>query len=118
MSKEIQRPYWFARADEIHALRRDRPYNTDDALYLIMGMVGEAGEVANLTKKWMRGDFGGNFKTPTDKTMVPFVHELRKELADVRIYLELIARTFHIDVDAAAAEKLEEVAQRPEWKGP
>lgn len=69
--------------------------NTDDGIgYTSLGLVGEAGEVANKVKKWMRGDMSES--------------ELKKvlldELGDVLWYVAMLSHE--------AGWELEQVAQR------
>ena len=77
-----------------------------------MGLVGEAGELANLIKKHWRGDLDGQ---------VPAVMEAwhlncASELADIRIYLNLVCQFLDVDLDDAVDEKLAEVEKR--WNLP
>ena len=112
------KPSWFKLADRLH---RDRvkaingvPYSFDDLIYLTVGFVGEAGEVANEVKKAMRGDFvdggGGN----------AFHKRVCEEIVDVRVYLELLMHAVdklsnkEVDWDALVLEKLESFARRYE----
>ena len=67
--------------------------------FLGLAICGEAGELANLLKKKWRGD-------SVDAA------QLRDEIADIRIYLEHIARHLHIDIDEACSQKLDVVAER------
>lgn len=62
--------------------------------FLALGLCGEAGELANMIKKrWRDG--------------VDLSEEIKDEIADVRVYLELIARCFNIE-----GEKLDERVQQ------
>jgi NTP pyrophosphatase (non-canonical NTP hydrolase) len=63
---------------------------------------GEAGELANLTKKLRRGEF----------TLDEIRTELGKEIADVVIYLDLLAFQAGIDMGAAVIQKFNEVSVR------
>jgi NTP pyrophosphatase (non-canonical NTP hydrolase) len=67
--------------------------------FLALALCGEAGEFANFIKKMWRGD--------TIDT-----NELRKELADVRTYVEHLAEHLHFDLDQACLDKATEVAER------
>lgn len=62
-------------------------------------LAGEAGEVANILKKYERDGFLDNYK-------------LAEELADVFIYVVLTARVHHINLQDAILRKLEVVAKR------
>jgi NTP pyrophosphatase (non-canonical NTP hydrolase) len=67
--------------------------------FLALAIAGEAGELANLVKKKWQGDAVDH-------------QRVREEIADIRIYLEHIARHLHVDIDAACEEKLKVVAER------
>ena len=111
----MKRPDWFAKADQIHRAvlangwtwRVITPYGRDDLVGLTLGLAGEAGEVANDVKKHLRGDFDE----------VEMRERLAKELADVRIYLEMLAEALNVDLDVAVADKLVEVEKRWRAKG-
>ncbi len=64
-------------------------------LHMGLGLVGEAGEIANDLKKWHRGDFG----------IIELVDRMSKELPDVLIYLVLMAGALNIDIEDAWKEK-------------
>lgn len=68
----------------------------------LMAITGELGELANVLKKIRRGDF-----TVEDKR-----EELAKEIADVNIYLDLLAAKLNIDLGKAVREKFNEVSDR------
>lgn len=77
-------------------------YLKDDERFLALALCGEAGELANLIKKrWRDG--------------ADLTEEIRDEIADVRVYLELIAKCFGIEgekLDQRVEEKLAKVAKR------
>jgi len=59
-------------------------FSSEDERFLALALCGEAGELANYIKKrWRDG--------------VDLKEEIRDEIADIRVYLELIARCFDID---------------------
>ncbi len=58
-------------------------------LHMGLGLVGEAGEIANDLKKWHRGDFD-SFELAT---------RLGTELPDVLIYLVLLAGALNINLE-------------------
>lgn len=65
-------------------------------------MVGEVGEYANEAKKYRRGDL----------TRPEFLAKAAKELADVQIYLDILAFRLGIDLGEATRAKFNEVSQR------
>ena len=102
----VGQPDWRKRSDEIHRefIRRApnpwEPYSTEDIRFLGLAIAGEVGELANfIKKKFWHGD-----------DIAP--QEFIKELADIRIYLELLSRCFYCDLDEACAGKLDEVQAR------
>ena len=68
----------------------------------LQAMVGEIGEYANFRKKFERGDI----------TEAEFQEAAAKELADVQIYLDLLAFRLGIDLGRATLEKFNEVSLR------
>jgi NTP pyrophosphatase (non-canonical NTP hydrolase) len=68
----------------------------------LQAIVGELGEYANLKKKVERGDLS------IDEAKI----ELGKELADVMIYLDLLAYRLGIDLGQAVNDKFNEVSNR------
>jgi NTP pyrophosphatase (non-canonical NTP hydrolase) len=65
-------------------------------------VVGEIGEYANFSKKFRRGDISYN----------EFMLNARKELADVQIYLDLLAYQLGIDLGAATRAKFNETSAK------
>lgn len=68
----------------------------------LQAVVGELGEFANLRKKVLRGDL----------LMADALPELADELADVAIYLDLLAFRLGVDLGAAVASKFNRVSLR------
>lgn len=77
-------------------------YSNMDVRFLTIALCGETGELANLVKKqWRDG--------------VDLSEEIKDELADIRIYLELLAKCFDIEgakLDNRVRNKLEKVAKK------
>ena len=78
------------------------PYSNTDERFLALALAGEVGELCNMVKKrWRDG------KDLTD--------EIRDEIADIRVYLELMAKCFDIEgakLNRQVADKLRRVAER------
>jgi len=70
-----------------------------DAFFLVIALCGEVGELANLFKKMRRGD--------------PIKMEaIVDEMADIRVYLELLAKLHGVDLEDAVEAKLEKIVER------
>jgi NTP pyrophosphatase (non-canonical NTP hydrolase) len=82
-------------------------YSSTDERFLALALCGETGELANMIKKrWRDG--------------VDLSDEIREEIADIRIYLELIAKCFGIEgekLDQAVIAKLEKVVKKHNLAG-
>jgi NTP pyrophosphatase (non-canonical NTP hydrolase) len=77
-------------------------YSSTDERFLALALCGEAGELANMIKKrWRDG--------------VDLTPEIRDELADIRVYLELLAKCFDIEgkkLDRQVEAKLKKVVEK------
>jgi len=69
-------------------------------------MVGEVGEAANIIKKIRRGDFARG------SALEAAMEALRREFADVVIYLDILAHQFGIDLGAAVRDKFNEKSRQ------
>lgn len=78
------------------------PFSSDDERFLALALCGEAGELANkIKKRWRDG--------------VKLEEEIRDEIADIRVYLELLAKQFGIEgekLDERVQSKLAKVVER------
>ncbi len=75
------------------------PWASEDERFLALALCGEAGELANIVKKRWRD--GANM-----------AEEARDEIADIRVYLELLAKVFGIEgkkLDKRVKAKLKKV---------
>jgi NTP pyrophosphatase (non-canonical NTP hydrolase) len=80
-----------------------------DPFFLTLALCGEVGELANLVKKDWRDLVLKPGQLPSRE------EEIRDEIADIRVYLELVARCYGIagkELDARVKRKLTEVAAR------
>ena len=68
----------------------------------LQAVIGELGEYANIRKKYERGDLGNS----------EFSNEAADELADVLIYLDILAFQLNIDLGAAVIDKFNRVSKR------
>jgi NTP pyrophosphatase (non-canonical NTP hydrolase) len=77
-------------------------YSSADERFLALALCGEAGELANCIKKrWRDGS--------------DLSEEIRDEIADIRVYLELLAKCFGIEgekLDARVEQKLAKVIEK------
>jgi NTP pyrophosphatase (non-canonical NTP hydrolase) len=77
-------------------------YSNMDERFLALALCGEAGELANLIKKrWRDG--------------ADLTEEIRDEIADIRVYLELLAKCFDIEgakLDRQVESKLLKVVEK------
>lgn len=77
-------------------------YSNEDERFLALALCGEAGELANIIKKRWRD--GADLR-----------EEACDEIADIRVYLELIAKCFGIEgakLDARVEQKLLKVVEK------
>src|SRR5215468_7469886 len=77
-------------------------YSSQDERFLALALCGEAGELANLIKKRWRDNAN-------------LCDEIRDEIADIRVYLELLAKCFGIEgekLDERVEMKLRVVVER------
>ena len=77
-------------------------YSNEDERFLALALAGEVGELCNMIKKrWRDG--------------ADLAEEIKDEIADIRIYLELIAKCFGIEgekLDHRVYLKLEKVIEK------
>ena len=88
-----------AKGETAHAMADGSDWSPADWLTAV---VGELGEYANNMKKVKRGDFSLNEAR----------QKIAHELADVVIYLDILAKQLDIDLGAAIVEKFNIVSER------
>ena len=81
------------------------PDTAPDVVFNTMGLAGEAGEVANMVKKMMRGDF--DLDVYSEEWF-----DISDELADVFIYLMKLATALDIDLEDAWLRKRAQLVER------
>jgi NTP pyrophosphatase (non-canonical NTP hydrolase) len=83
-------------------------YPPESALeYLTLGLVGEAGEIANKVKKEIRGDYVDQHKTFLKELLVG-------ELGDVLWYLAMLAKELDLSLEKVARNNIDKLASRQE----
>lgn len=75
----------------------------------VLGLVGEAGEVAEKRKKFLRGDFGAG-----DEAVQAYEFSIIDELGDVLWYLAECALQHGWNLDEVAQHNLNKLADRAE----
>lgn len=74
--------------------------------FLAVGIAGEAGEMCNIVKKVMRGDF----------TLQSHREEVLDEIADIMTYCDLFMSLMGEDTDHRLQTKFAEVSKRRNYK--
>lgn len=100
-------------ATNVSRTRRWHPGFPDDPWSLAdwsNAMCGEAGEVANVVKKLRRHEFGHN--GVLDGDVDELNEQLADELADVFLYLDLLATRAGVDLPRAIRRKFNVVSER------
>src|ERR1700732_1634385 len=72
-------------------------WSNEDRRFLSLALCGEVGELANFVKKQWRGE------------LKDFQPDIEKEIADIQIYLILLAKSYGIDLEQAIQNKLPEI---------
>jgi NTP pyrophosphatase (non-canonical NTP hydrolase) len=80
------------------------PDKRNELLHLVLGLVGESGEVAEKFKKWVR-DFDSD-ESRIDRA------DIAKELGDVLWYLAVLADHLDLSLDDIATANLAKLADR------
>ncbi|MCO8277743.1 nucleoside triphosphate pyrophosphohydrolase family protein [Actinoplanes sp. TRM 88003] len=87
------------------ALRTAAPRDKkNELLHLVLGLVGESGEVAEKFKKWVRD-------SDSDETRIDRA-DIAKELGDVLWYVAVLADYLDLSMDDIATTNLAKLASR------
>jgi NTP pyrophosphatase (non-canonical NTP hydrolase) len=79
----------------------------DGYIYTALGLAGEAGEIANKVKKFVRDGY-----TPEE---LPYkINDLRAELGDVLWYVAVMAQVLETDLQTIAKANLKKLQSRKE----
>ena len=70
--------------------------------FIVLGLAGEVGELANLTKKIVRGDYNYDDKLP----------EIKEEAVDIFIYLLKLINQMDIDIEKEYMKKIQKNKER------
>lgn len=76
----------------------------NELFHLVLGLVGESGEIAEKMKKWVRDSNSDESKLDVD--------DLTKELGDVLWYVAVLANYLDVPLEAIAAKNLAKLADR------
>ena len=87
------------------AMRTARPHEAkDELMHLVLGLVGEAGEIAEKFKKWVRDQ-------DSDESKID-VQDMKKELGDVLWYVSVMAAYLGLSLDDVASYNIAKLADR------
>ena len=75
--------------------------------YTALGLAGEAGEIANKVKKFIRDGY-------TPEELPEKLHHLKDELGDVLWYVAAMAKVLEIDLETVASNNLNKLKSRME----
>lgn len=89
------------RLNSVHAYEACQNWDARDWL---LALTGEVGELANIIKKVNRGDYDEYNNIP--------VEEVENEIADIAIYLSLLAKRLNIDLSAVIIRKFNQSSEK------
>jgi len=79
----------------------------DGYIYTALGLAGEAGEIANKVKKFVRDGY-------TPEELLYKINDLRAELGDVLWYVAAMAQVLETDLQTIAEANLKKLQSRKE----
>jgi NTP pyrophosphatase (non-canonical NTP hydrolase) len=91
----------YQRAAMRTARDKDAP---DEFMHLVLGLVGEAGEIAEKVKKWVRDDNSDLARLDRD--------DMAKELGDVLWYSAVLAEFLGLSLNDVARRNVDKLADR------
>ena len=77
----------------------------DKYSYTVLGLVGEAGEIANKVKKFIRDGYD-------EEELTEKINEVQDELGDVLWYVAAVADAFGTNLESVAKNNLWKLAER------
>lgn len=86
------------------ALRTANLKHKNEIFHLVLGLVGESGEIAEKFKKWVRDQESDESKIDVD--------DIKKELGDVVWYVAVLAEYLGISLDDVVTTNVEKLASR------
>ncbi|MGH7195940.1 MAG: nucleoside triphosphate pyrophosphohydrolase family protein [Candidatus Saccharimonadales bacterium] len=86
------------------ALRTANLGQKNELFHLVLGLVGESGEIAEKIKKWVRDQ-------ASDETKID-IDDLTKELGDVLWYAAVLSQYFEVNFNDVAARNIAKLADR------
>lgn len=84
-----------------------------DIKHFALGLFGELGELANKIKKHERFKLGWKGNCLNDEE---FIEAIKSELADIAIYLYLVAGKYNLDMEELVRQKQKINRKRFGWK--
>ncbi len=85
------------------------PPHEQKGYYPILALCGEVGELANVYKKWLRGDYEGR---TSDEIKASFDAKIMDELGDVMWYVARVAEDFGFTLNEVAKFNLKKLRLR------
>ncbi|MFT7507609.1 MAG: NTP pyrophosphatase (non-canonical NTP hydrolase) [Acidimicrobiales bacterium] len=84
----------------------------DNLPYLALGIAGEAGEVADKVKKFIRDENFTSVKNLSEEQK----NDLAKEMGDILWYIAQIATEFNLDMESVAQMNIDKLYSRMDRK--
>ena len=91
-------------AAESTSILNGKPFDVHTILYRTLGLVGEAGEIAEKVKRVLRDG-----RNPSEMR-----EDIKKELGDVLWYLAMLAQAFDLSLGEVARVNIHKLASRQE----